>query len=128
VICGLLKSWIASAPRARPASGPGDQCQLPQRPRDDLVRGLPDAGADAGRGGGGRRLGGQGGARRGGGVLQPARGADRNEPGLSRRALAERRAGGLVFRDGLGAAGVDGGSVVGGLEGLVRPSAQNQRL
>jgi len=49
--------------------------------------------------------------RGGGRVLQLARGADRDEPGVSRRALAERRAGGVVFRDGLGVVGVDGGSV-----------------
>ena len=52
-------------------------------------------------------------ARRGGRVLQPARRADRDEPGVSRRALAERCAGGLVFRDGLGVVGLDGGSVAG---------------
>lgn len=59
------------------------------------------------------RDGGRGRARRGGRVLQPDRRADRDEPGVSRRTLAERRAGGLVFRDGLSVAGVDGGSVGG---------------
>jgi len=52
-------------------------------------------------------------ARRGGRILQPARRADRDEPRVPRRALAERRAGGLVLRDGLGVDGVVGGSVVG---------------
>lgn len=69
-----------------------------QRPRDDLVGGASDAGADAGRGDRPRQLAGQGRERGGGRVLQRARGADRDEPRLSRRALAERRTGGVLLR------------------------------
>ena len=80
--------------------------ELSQRPRHALRRDLPDPGRAARPGAAA--------ARRQGlpaGVAIAAGAADRREPRLPRRALADRRAGRLVRRRRLGDAVLDGGGV-----------------